>query len=94
MQPYEPPQIVPRRTARSSRGFIVISLSAVLILVGMWQTIAGAFKILDTAPIMGTLVDAAGNPIPVQGYSQFWLGLTLVVVFSPILFLAALKRAF
>ncbi len=39
-------------------------------------------KILKTTPAMGIPVDARGNRIPIQGYSQLWFGLAGVLVFT------------
>jgi hypothetical protein len=42
----------------------------------------GVFKIFHTAAVFGILVDAKGNPIPVQGYPELWIGYAITFVFS------------
>jgi hypothetical protein len=50
-------------------------------------------KILKTTPAMGIPVDAFGNRIPIQGYSQLWFGLAGVLLFSILAIFLGLHRA-
>ena len=63
--------------ALSYAGFVICLLFA---LVGVATAGFGIVRILKTTPAMGILVDARGNPLPIEGYPQLWIGLALTFI--------------
>ena len=80
MNPFEPPQNHPIHSVRALPAYAALTICVLLALIGIGTTGFGLFRILETTPAMGIPVDAMGNPLPVEGYPQLWLGLALAVI--------------
>jgi hypothetical protein len=68
------------RGVHSSVIVLVVACIA-MVLLSIAVSGYGIWKILETTPFMGILVDARGNRIPIQGFPQLWLGSMGVLVF-------------
>lgn len=76
------------------RGFELVS-STLLFVVGVIVTVVGIgligygiFRILDTTPFMGIMVDDRGTPLPIEGYPFMWIGMAISGLGSILCFIA------
>jgi hypothetical protein len=67
---------------------ILFSICVIITFVGIGFTSYGIFKILDTTPFMGIMVDAQGNRLPIEGYPFLWSGIAITVISSILTFIA------
>lgn len=82
-------QLLMQRGQRAVVPSIFLFASGIIItFVGIGLTGYGIFKILDTTPFMGIMVDAQGNPLPIEGYSFMWSGLAISGIGSILCFIA------
>ena len=83
MNSYDPPMQGGEREVRSSLAVIVLFIACIaMVLLSIAVSGHAILKILETTPIMGILVDARGNRIPIQGYPQLGFGLADVLLFT------------
>lgn len=82
-------QGVVQRGQRAVVPSIFLFASGIIItFVGIGLTGYGIFKILGTTPFMGIMVDAQGNPLPIEGYPFMWSGMVISGVGSILCFIA------
>jgi hypothetical protein len=76
------------------RGFglmsstLLFASGVIITFVGIGLMGYGIFRILDTTPFMGIMVDAQGNPLPIEGYPLMWVGLAISGIGSILCFIA------
>jgi hypothetical protein len=80
MNPFEPPKIKPMDASSNVLAYAGFVICLLLALVGIATAGFGLVRILKTTPAMGILVDARGNPLPIEGYPQLWIGLALTFI--------------
>ena len=88
MNPDEQTLTQPRRCAGMMPTTILFAISVIVTFVGIVFIGYGIFKILDTTPFMGIVVDAQGNRLPIEGYPFLWSGLAITVISSILTFIA------
>lgn len=80
MKPLEPPKIQPIYVSSNAPAYAGFVVCVLLALVGIATAGFGLVRILKTTPAMAILVDAQGNPLPIEGYPQLWIGLALTFI--------------
>jgi hypothetical protein len=82
MTPYEPPKMQTPHPPNILPMYVALMVCIILALGGIGLSVFGLFRIFVTSPGMGIPVDAQGNRLPVEGYSQLWCGLAVTGIFS------------
>jgi hypothetical protein len=78
----------PKRGFESMSSTLLFAIGVIITFVGIVLIGYGIFKILDTTPFMGIIVDAQGNRLPNEGYPFFWVGLAVTAIGSILCFIA------
>ena len=82
MTPYEPPKMQTPHPSAILPMYVALMVCIILALGGIGLSVFSLFRIFVTSPGMGIPVDAQGNRLPVEGYSQLWCGLAVTRIFS------------
>lgn len=83
MNPYDPPTQAVERRLVSTTGLAELSFACIaMALMSLGASGHALLRILETTPAMGISVDANGNPIPIQGYTQLSFGLAGMFLFT------------
>jgi hypothetical protein len=83
MNPYDPPPEAVERGLVSAKGLTELSFACIaMALISLGASGHAMLRILETTPAMGIRVDANGNPIPIQGYTQLSFGLAGSFLFT------------